>query len=124
MNVEVSVLRNGLCCHSSPYVLGSIAHITIFLRSLKWYKAALKMQEIKLSLPDIDIKREEQPDSWSVLSDKGYQGLQREIRAIHPIQKPPGGRPANEERMLNVKGSSNRVVVERCFSAGRCVSGQ
>ena len=52
---------------------------------------------------------------WAVLVDKGYQGSQSFIRAIHPKKKPIRGNLTVEDTQRNIRVSSDRVLVETYF---------
>ncbi|OWY92328.1 hypothetical protein PHMEG_00038723 [Phytophthora megakarya] len=57
---------------------------------------------------------------WGVLADKGYQGLDKSIRAIIPKRRPRGAALTFDEESRNRRVSSARVLVENYF--GRMTS--
>ncbi|KAE9040674.1 hypothetical protein PR002_g4857 [Phytophthora rubi] len=55
-------------------------------------------------------------NDWGVLTDKGYQGLADEYRAIHPKKKARGAPPLTlDELQNNDKIAHDRVIVENFF---------
>jgi hypothetical protein len=54
-------------------------------------------------------------DEYGILVDKGYQGLQDVIRAIHPICKKPNARLSQADITFNRNVSTDRIIVENFF---------
>ena len=66
-------------------------------------------------MSDLGMHHEQYPNSWAVLADKGYQGLQELLRTIHPIRKPPRGVLSISDEAFNRNVSSDRIIVENFF---------
>ncbi|KAF0704805.1 hypothetical protein AaE_014747 [Aphanomyces astaci] len=66
-------------------------------------------------MPDNGSLRNEYPNSWVLLADKGYQGIHRHMRAITPAKRPAGGLLPVSEITANDRIASDPVVVEICF---------
>ncbi|RQM20220.1 hypothetical protein B5M09_011704 [Aphanomyces astaci] len=58
---------------------------------------------------------EEATNQWAVIADKGYQGIQRVVRALLPKKKPAGGILTLEDVRSNDSIASDRVIVENVF---------
>ncbi|KAF0710107.1 hypothetical protein AaE_012646, partial [Aphanomyces astaci] len=67
------------------------------------------------TMPDNGSLRNEYPNSWALLADKGYQGLYCHMRAITPAKRPAGGLLPVSEMPANDRIASDRVVVEIFF---------
>lgn len=87
---EVLVLSNDLYCRISPHAICSISDIKILRCRTSWHKAMLQTSCAKLDIFDHDDHQAEYPNTCSVLMDKGYQGVQIEIRVFHLIRQSPG----------------------------------
>ena len=57
----------------------------------------------------------ENNNSWSVMADKGYIGLQNQVRAVIPKRKPRERELTRSEKMENLKIASLRIIVENFF---------
>ena len=57
----------------------------------------------------------ENNNSWSVMADKGYIGLQNQVRAVIPKRKPRERELTRSEKMENLKIASSRIIVENFF---------
>ena len=60
-------------------------------------------------------KEDENDESWSVLVDSGYQGLQRSVNAILPEKKRPNRPFTRQQRRHNQDLASERVICERYY---------
>ncbi|RQM31002.1 hypothetical protein B5M09_013492 [Aphanomyces astaci] len=67
------------------------------------------------NVSDNDALRDNFPSQWSVLADRGYQGIQEYVRGFTPLKRPPHGQLTMEQERANVKLSSDRVIVENFF---------
>ncbi len=52
---------------------------------------------------------------WSVLVDSGYQGLQRQVKAILPHKKKPNRPFTRQQQRFNQELASERVICERFY---------
>ncbi|KAH9122177.1 hypothetical protein AeMF1_006416 [Aphanomyces euteiches] len=91
LEVEMSVLPNGFAIGVSPSTEGSISDITIFESNEAFHRAQLAKQIHERDVRDIGPLRDEFPDQWAGLADKGYQGWHRRLRAITSNKRPPRG---------------------------------
>ncbi|KAE9312802.1 hypothetical protein PR003_g19674 [Phytophthora rubi] len=82
--VEVSVLPTGLALNCSPHAKGSVSDTTIFRENDAFHLNALKKRPDEMHLEDDGPFTVEYPRDWDVLTEKGYQGLRSDFRAIHP----------------------------------------
>ena len=73
------------------------------------------------AIVDIGNGADEHEDSWAVLLDKGYTGVDGEIRAILPKKKPRGGILSASDKRQNENQASDRIVVD--FLGGRALFG-
>lgn len=62
---------------------------------------------------DEELNNEE--ETWCVLVDSGYQGLQRQVHAILPHKKPPNGALTRQQKEFNRELASERVICERFY---------
>ncbi|RHY70326.1 hypothetical protein DYB35_009333 [Aphanomyces astaci] len=84
--VELSVLPNGFAINCTKHYKGSVSDKTIFDENLDFHMASLTKQANEDRIDDPDHATRQ----WAVLADKGYQGIQRDLRAVIPIKKPAG----------------------------------
>lgn len=115
VKTEVSVLPNGLCIRSSRHFRGGEADISIFRSALAWHKQFLEKKGSETEIEDETLTDEEFEHLWAVLLDKGYEGLQRELRCIIPGKRPINGRITAAQLLDNQKIAADRVIVERFF---------
>jgi hypothetical protein len=60
-------------------------------------------------------KEDDDEESWSVLVDSGYQGLQRSVNAILPEKKRANRPFTRQQRRHNEDLASERVICERFY---------
>ncbi|KAE9161320.1 hypothetical protein PF002_g32403 [Phytophthora fragariae] len=113
--VEISVLPTGLAINCSPHVKGSVSDITIFRDNDAFHLNALKKRPDEMHLEDDGPFTVEYPRDWAVLTDKGYQGLRSDFRAIHPKCQTRLNPLPLEETRNNDRISHDRVIVENYF---------
>ena len=116
--VEASVLPNGLAISVSNHYPGSVSDIEIMREMLHFHDDALEKSGEELAITDIGRGSESYPNRWGVLLDKGYVGMEPEVRAIIPKKKPRGGVPSGSEKRENAALAADRIIVET-FSVGR-----
>lgn len=58
---------------------------------LHFHDDALERTAHEMEIRDIGIWSGTYPNRWGVLLDKGYVGMESEVRAIMPKKKPGGG---------------------------------
>ena len=93
--VKVSVLPNGLATGSSFHRQGSVSDLTMFRESFEWHKKASKNAPEDNEVSDHGPPGRHFLDMWAILTDKGYQGAQDNLRVLLPKNKRP-------HRMLSV----------------------
>ena len=118
LKVEVSVLPVGLAINCTRSYPGSYADIDIFRRNMDFHKKQVLKNDSNIE--DSGPLHDKYPDQWAILVDKGYQGLQEVIRAIHPARQTANTRLSNSQIATNQSISSDRIIVENYF--GRLTS--
>jgi hypothetical protein len=112
---ELSVNPTGQAVNCSLHYKGSVADITTFRKNSDFHVAATTKMTSEDAMHDEDPLRDEYPESWAILADKGYQGLASEMRVIYPVRRRPSTPLTLAEESLNHDISSDRVVVENYF---------
>jgi hypothetical protein len=115
LKVEVSVLPNGMAINCSRHHPGSHSDIDIFRQNFKFHQNKLRKKDHEKEFEDHGVLSDQYSHQWAVLTDKGYQGLQEVIRAIHPIKKKSNIRLTLSEKTFNREVSSDRIIVENYF---------
>ncbi|ETV78023.1 hypothetical protein H257_08240 [Aphanomyces astaci] len=113
--VEASVFPNGFAINCTSYYKGSVSDKTIFDENLDFHAANLCKEATDMDLADADGLGPDRELRWAVLVDKGYQGAQRNVRAVLQLKKPMGGILTFEELRRNDRIASDRVIVENFF---------
>lgn len=113
--VEVSVTSTGVALGCTKHYPGSVSDLDIMRKNADFHKMELEKLVSEAALEDVGPNKEDHPDHWAVLADKGYQGSSEFVRVIHPKKKPPGRPLTIEEVELNRKISSDRIIVENYF---------
>lgn len=116
LKTEVSVLPNGIAIGCSKVYPGSVADITIFRKRLSIHKLWTEKDENEVDeLQDLGEMHSNFPKNWALLADKGYHGIQTDVRAIIPKKKPVNGALSSGDRTRNANISHDRVIVENFF---------
>ncbi|ETV77220.1 hypothetical protein H257_09107 [Aphanomyces astaci] len=110
--VEVSVLPNGFAINCTAHYKGSVSDKAIFDDNLEFHVSALSKQATEDRIAD---HGDEGTNQWAVIADKGYQGIQRVVRAVLPKKKPAGGILTLDDIRSNDRIASDRVIVENFF---------
>jgi hypothetical protein len=113
--LECAVAPPGVCVHISAHEPGSTSDLTMCLKNIETHRQMLKKTAEEREQDDFADGADRFPDSWAVLVDKGYQGLDSELRTLQPKKKPRGGELTAEDVNRNTKISSDRVLVENFF---------
>ena len=114
LKVEVSVLPTGLAINCTDHARGSVADIEIFRSNMDFHRNKLAKGQ-DLDLTDIGPMKNEFGGSWAVLTDKGYQGLEQVIRAIHPVKARPNQPISRSDNHVNRLIASDRIIAENYF---------
>ncbi|RHY23011.1 hypothetical protein DYB36_010155, partial [Aphanomyces astaci] len=93
------------------YHKGSVSDKAIFDDNLDFHRTNLTKHPSEMEMTDTDGRVEQ----WAVLADKGYQGIQHEVRAVLPTKKPSGGFLTFDQQCTNDRIATDRVVVENYF---------
>lgn len=109
---EVSVLPNGLAIGSSRHFPGSVSDIEIMRDMIGFHGDCLEKSEEEKAIVDIGHGDDLHGDSWGVLLDKGYVGIESEVRGIIPKKKPQGGVLSVADKKENEAKSADRIIVE------------
>ncbi|RHY33102.1 hypothetical protein DYB32_001845, partial [Aphanomyces invadans] len=115
LKVEASVLPTGFAFHVSTAVPGSVLDIAIFEANEEFHAQKMRKTDKERDMRDDGPLVDVYPLEWAILADKGYQGLQRRLRAITPTKRPPGGLLSMSEMENNDKIATDRVIVENFF---------
>ncbi|RHY99865.1 hypothetical protein DYB35_013381, partial [Aphanomyces astaci] len=113
--VEVSVAPIGLAIKVTDCAVGSMSDFEIFKANLGFHSTHLEKQPSDTNVSDNDALRDKFPSQWSVLADKGYQGIQEYVRGFTLLKRPPHGQLTMEQERSNAKLSSDRVIVKNLF---------
>ena len=81
---ELSVLPIGLCIKSTKHYKGSMSDIEIFRRNISWHQYALSKKSNENNGENFENMEDvtENNEEWALIADKGYQGIQNDVRAI------------------------------------------
>ncbi|ETV66422.1 hypothetical protein H257_17194 [Aphanomyces astaci] len=104
--VEVSVLPNGFGINCTSYHKGSVSDKAIFDDKLNFHRTNLTKHPSEMEMTGTDGRVEQ----WAVLADKGYQGIQHEVRAVLPTKKPSGGFLTFDQQCTNDRIATDRFV--------------
>ncbi|RQM30850.1 hypothetical protein B5M09_013202 [Aphanomyces astaci] len=97
--VEVSVVPNGFTIDCTKFYKISVSDKTIFDENIDSHLANLAKRTGETTLEDSELGLEQ----WAVLADKGYQGIQHNVRTVLPLKKPAGGNsPLRSKRRMTV----------------------
>ena len=86
--VEASVLPNGMALHVSKHYLGSVADMVTMRQMLHVHDSELEKSDIEKTITDIGPSSDQSSGYWGVLLDKGYTGIEVEVRCVIPKKKP------------------------------------
>ncbi|RHY20158.1 hypothetical protein DYB32_010215 [Aphanomyces invadans] len=112
----VSVLPNGYAIGCTNHHRGATADIEIFRRNAEFHLREMKKTtEQGKRITDHGPQPKKKADSWAILVDKGYQGLQEKFRAIHPTKSSGNASLPTETVIENRNISSDRIIVENFF---------
>ncbi|ETV83046.1 hypothetical protein H257_04789 [Aphanomyces astaci] len=114
LKLEYSVAYPGVAVDMSEHSPGSVADVTMFMHRRHVHKDMLRKSASEMEEVDHDEGAEEYPDSWSILVDMGYQGIQHEVRSMQPKRRPQGGLLTARELERNDRVSSDRVLAIQC----------
>nr|CCA15438.1 AlNc14C11G1380 [Albugo laibachii Nc14] len=115
LKLEASISYPGICVGLSRCYPSSISDPTIFVERQDVYLQMLQKSNEELLEEDNGEGWENFSHMGAVLVDKGYQGSQRFIRAIHPKKKAIRGNLTVEDTQRNIRVSSDRVLIENYF---------
>ncbi|KAE9011694.1 hypothetical protein PF010_g9788 [Phytophthora fragariae] len=109
--VDVSVIPTGFAINSTRHYLENAADIDICRENIDFHRQHLKKLPSEERLADDGPLHDNYPNDWAVLCDKGYQGLETVLRAIHPTKKPRGRSLTLAQVNENHDISRDRIVV-------------
>ncbi|KAH9083270.1 hypothetical protein LEN26_021012 [Aphanomyces euteiches] len=113
--VEISVSPAGVALNVSVHEPGSIHDKTIFHNNEDFHLRARLKKSNERIMEDSGPLRDEYPDEWALLADKGYQSLQHKVRAVIPSRSTRENRLTIQVRDTNAAISSDRIIVENWF---------
>ncbi|KAE9037568.1 hypothetical protein PR002_g6499 [Phytophthora rubi] len=109
--VDVSVIPTGFAINSTRHYPENAADIDICRENIDFHRQHLKKLPSEERLADDGPLHDNYPNDWAVLCDKGYQGLETVLRAIHPTKKPRGRSLTLAQVNENHDISRDRIVV-------------
>lgn len=115
--IEAAVNSEGKCVYLSSHYAGSESDLSICRDNIEKHKKFLK----KPIQPGGQYERDYEegsglfPAMWAMLVDKGYQGIQEDLRSIQPKKIPRNGSLSSDDITRNNRVSSDRVIVENYF---------
>ena len=115
VKTEVAVNSVGLVVHSTKYKKGSVADKTILMEHLQTHLTLCKKTTNGRLLEDNGPQVEKYPNYWSMIADKGYQGIQEACRIVLPKKKPRNGTLTLEDKLGNKMVASDRIIVKNFF---------
>ncbi|KAE8955893.1 hypothetical protein PR001_g31928, partial [Phytophthora rubi] len=99
--VEVSALPIGAAINCTKFEPGAVADVTMFRDNGAFHRSAMRKLPDEADLSDDGPLPAAYGNDWGVLTDKGYQGLADEYRAIHPKKKARGAPPLTLDELQN-----------------------
>ena len=77
---EATCYPNGEFCDWTKWAPGATADITLFRNNIDFHKRALKKSPLAMTVVDHGEMSNEHPDQHAAMLDKGYIGIEQEIR--------------------------------------------
>ena len=114
---EVSVLPNGLSIGCSAHEPGSVSDLRIFEAMHSFHAKQLRKKEGEIDMENDGPFKEDFPNYWALLCDKGYCGAHELFRVIHPKKKPINGTLTPADVSDNRHISSDRIIVDFFWKA-------
>nr|CCA26371.1 hypothetical protein ALNC14_125150 [Albugo laibachii Nc14] len=115
LKVEVSVNPRGFAINCTDFAKGSVEDIEIFRPNLDFHQKMRVKTEYDLKIEDRGPMKAQFSHEWALLGDKRYQGLAKQLRAIHPTRASPECRLSVDEERENDRILSDRVIVKSYF---------
>ncbi|RHY74715.1 hypothetical protein DYB34_013762 [Aphanomyces astaci] len=106
--VEVSLVLNGFAIDCTKFYKGSMLDKTIFNENIDSHLPNLAKRTGETTLEASELGMEQ----CAVLTDKGYQGIQHNVRVVLPLKKATGGILTFAEQARNDHIASDRVIVQ------------
>lgn len=115
IKTEVSVLPIGLAVDMSVPCKGSVSDKIIMQERVSVHVKLTKKMTDEMVINDNEVLKEQYPNSWCILADKGYQGMAELVRCITPQKKPKGRALSLAEQGRNRDIAADRIIVENYF---------
>ncbi|KAG6959331.1 hypothetical protein JG688_00010124 [Phytophthora aleatoria] len=112
---KLSVIPTGLCINCSSHYRGSATDITIFRDNKGFHQTAATKSPSEENMADDGPLHDQYPGSWTILADKGYQGLADSYCVLHPKRRHPMAPLTLEEEETNRSISTDRITIENYF---------
>ncbi|ETV68861.1 hypothetical protein H257_15402 [Aphanomyces astaci] len=106
--VEVSVVPNGFAIDCTKFYKGSMSDKTIFNENIDSHLPNLAKRTGETTLKASELGMEQ----CAVLTEKGYQDIQHNVRVVLPLKKATGGMLTFAEQAKNDHIASDRVIVQ------------
>ncbi len=94
---------------------GSISDLVMFQCNLDFHDQALNKYGEDKDIADTTCVWAKFPENWTVLMDKGYQGVQQQVQAIICKKKPLGKILPLEDESWKATVASNCIIAENYF---------
>ncbi|KAF0725834.1 hypothetical protein Ae201684P_018407 [Aphanomyces euteiches] len=113
--VDASVSPSGKYLLLSSHRSGAVSDLTMFVDRLETHRINLRKTPTDRQIVDVGEGGTQYPESWAVIMDKGYEGVDDAVRSIRPKKKSRGSILSRMEIDRNERVSSDRVIVENLF---------
>ncbi|KAH9164540.1 hypothetical protein AeNC1_018660, partial [Aphanomyces euteiches] len=87
----------------------------MFVDILETHRSNLRKTPTDRQIVDVGEGGTQYPESWDVIMDKGYEGVDDAVRSIRPKKKPRGSILSRIDIDRNERVSSDRMIVENLF---------
>jgi hypothetical protein len=106
--IECAVIKPDLAIHVSRHYPGSASDLSICLDNSEKHRALLSKTEDERQQVEYGEGMSSFPAVWGVLVDKGYQGIQTQLRGIQPTHR---SREGNSPAWTSCATGGSRWVV-------------
>ncbi|KAH9114951.1 hypothetical protein LEN26_008308 [Aphanomyces euteiches] len=99
----------------SNFYKESVSDKTIFDENLDFHGSSLAKRPSDRDVSDPTADADATTPLWAILLEKGYQGAQRDVRALITEKKPSGNVLSFDQQREKGRISSDRVIVENFY---------
>ena len=112
---KVGVNLVGLAVHCTKHKKGSVVDKSILLEHLETHLSLCCKSAIERSIEDNGPFRNHHPNHWSMIADKGYQGIKESCCMVLSKKKPRNRNLSLNDKLGNTKVASDQIIVENFF---------